>query len=119
VTGAGGRPTPGLRPLRLSLGNAPPLDVPARFIALGGVSIVAGCVLIAVWSDRLVAPGAWATPQALAVTHVLALAARATGAAAVARKGPSYRSAAAVMPARMRTSHLASRATAHRPVGPA
>jgi len=47
--------------------------VPARFIALGGVSIVAGCVLIAVWSDRLVAPGGWATPQALAVTHVLAL----------------------------------------------
>jgi hypothetical protein len=73
VTGAGGRPRPGLRPLRLSLGNAPPLDVPARFIALGGVSMAAGCVLIAVWAERVVAPGGWATPQALAVTHVLAL----------------------------------------------
>jgi hypothetical protein len=42
VTGAGGRRRPGLRPLRLSLGNAPPLDVPARFIALGGVSMATG-----------------------------------------------------------------------------
>jgi hypothetical protein len=73
VTAANGRPTRALRPLRLSLGNAPPLDVPARFIALGGVSMVAGCVLIAIWADQVVAPGGWATPQALAVTHVLAL----------------------------------------------
>jgi hypothetical protein len=73
MSGAGARSTSGLRPLRLSLGNAPPLDVPARFIALGGVSMVAGCVLIAIWADQVVAPGGWATPQALALTHVLAL----------------------------------------------
>lgn len=73
MTAANGRPTRGLRPLRRSLGNAPPLDVPERFIALGGVSMVTGCVLIAVWAERIVAPGGWATPQALAVTHVLAL----------------------------------------------
>lgn len=70
----GGRRSPsGLRPLRLSLGNAPPFDVPARFIALGGTALAAGCVLIAVWADRLVAPGGWATPEALGITHVLAL----------------------------------------------
>jgi hypothetical protein len=73
MSGAGARSTSGLRPLRLSLGNAPPLDVPARFIALGGVSMVAGCVLIAISADQVVAPGGWAAPQALALTHVLAL----------------------------------------------
>ncbi len=63
----------GLRPLRLSLGNAPPFDVPARFIALGGTALLSGCVLIAVWADRLVAPGGWLTPEALGITHILAL----------------------------------------------
>ena len=42
-------------------------------MALGGVSMVAGCVLIAIWADQLVTPGGWATPEALALTHILAL----------------------------------------------
>jgi len=42
-------------------------------MALGGVSMVAGCVLIVLWAGRLVVPGGWATPRALALTHVLAL----------------------------------------------
>lgn len=67
------RPVTGLRPLRLSLGNAPPFDVPARFIALGGVSLATACVLIAVWAGPLVQPAGWADAQALGLTHVLAL----------------------------------------------
>ncbi|PZR79812.1 MAG: hypothetical protein DLM65_09790 [Candidatus Aeolococcus gillhamiae] len=70
---ARGQSAGGLRPLRLSLGNAPPFDVPARFIALGGTALLAGCVLIAVGADRLVAPGGWDTPEALGITHILAL----------------------------------------------
>jgi hypothetical protein len=66
-------PMSGLRPLRLSLGNAPPFDVPARFIALGGVALVTACILIAVWADQLVGPNGWATPEALGITHLLAL----------------------------------------------
>jgi hypothetical protein len=42
-------------------------------MALGGVSMVAGCVLIAIWAEQLMTPGGWATPQALALTHILAL----------------------------------------------
>ncbi len=66
-------PSSGLRPLRLSLGNAPPFDVPARYIALGGSALITACVLIAVWADQLVAPDGWATPEALGITHLLAL----------------------------------------------
>ncbi len=73
MTAPGEPRAPGLRPLRLSFGNTPPLDVPAPFMALGGVSMVAGCVLIAIWAEQLVTPGGWATPQALALTHILAL----------------------------------------------
>ncbi|MEO8899315.1 MAG: hypothetical protein ABI473_11595, partial [Candidatus Dormibacter sp.] len=62
-----------MRPLRLSFGNAPPFDVPARFIALGGTALLAGCVLIAVCADQLVAPRGWDSPAALGITHLLAL----------------------------------------------
>lgn len=67
------QPISGLRPLRLSLSNAPPFDVPARFIALGGAALIAACILIAVWADQLVGPDGWATPEALGITHLLAL----------------------------------------------
>jgi hypothetical protein len=67
------QPISGLRPLRLSLSNAPPFDVPARFIALGGAALITACILIAVWADQLVGPEGWATPEALGITHLLAL----------------------------------------------
>lgn len=50
-----------------------PIVVTALFAATGIAAHLVAGVLLVVWAPQLSAPGGWASPQALALTHVLAI----------------------------------------------